>query len=63
LIHFLSEGSHGLRQLSQLLQSHLSIFNLRNTRDSVLPEGEEFLVTLYGFAGVGCWYVKNKKSG
>jgi len=40
------------KNLMILQPSHplLRILNLSNTRVSVLPEGEEFLVMLYGFA-------------
>jgi len=47
----------GLRKLFQPSQPLLRIFNLSNSRVSVFPEIEEFLVMLYGFGSPGCFFV------
>jgi len=46
---FQSSGGQSLTLLSQPSHPLLCTLHLRNTRVSVLPEGEEFLVMLYGF--------------
>ncbi len=52
-LSFSVSGSQGLKLFFQPSQPLLRIFHFSNTRVSIFPEGEEFLVMLYAFGAKG----------